>query len=38
MFLMFTLHRPDVLPSGDLGDPERGQAAYGLEPARSRRR
>jgi DNA-3-methyladenine glycosylase II len=31
MFLMFTLHRPDVLPVGDLGVRNAVKAAYGLE-------
>jgi len=31
MFLMFTLHRPDVLPTGDLGIRNAIQRAYGLE-------
>ena len=30
MFLMFTLHRPDVLPVGDLGVRNAAAAAYGL--------
>jgi DNA-3-methyladenine glycosylase II len=30
MFLMFTLHRPDVLPTGDLGIRNAIQRAYGL--------
>ena len=33
MFLMFTLHRPDVLPTGDLGMRNAIQRAYGLETA-----
>jgi DNA-3-methyladenine glycosylase II len=33
MFLMFTLHRPDVLPTGDLGVRNAMQLAYGLETA-----
>ncbi len=33
MFLMFTLHRPDVLPVGDLGVRNGVRAAYGLEAA-----
>ena len=37
MFLMFTLHRPDVLPVGDLGVRNAAMRAYGLpappEPA-----
>ena len=33
MFLMFTLHRPDVLPTGDLGVRNAVNAAYGLERA-----
>ena len=31
MFLMFTLHRPDVLPTGDLGVRNAIMRAYGLE-------
>jgi DNA-3-methyladenine glycosylase II len=31
MFLMFTLHRPDVLPVGDLGVRNAVMAAYGLD-------
>lgn len=31
MFLMFTLHRPDVLPVGDLGVRNAVARAYGLE-------
>ena len=31
MFLMFTLHRPDVLPVGDLGIRNAVRAAYGLD-------
>ena len=31
MFLMFTLHRPDVLPVGDLGVRNAAARAYGLE-------
>ncbi len=31
MFLMFTLHRPDVLPVGDLGVRNAVQRSYGLE-------
>jgi len=31
MFLMFSLHRPDVLPVGDLGIRNAVRAAYGLE-------
>ena len=31
MFLMFTLHRPDVLPTGDLGVRNAVMRAYGLE-------
>lgn len=31
MLLMFTLHRPDVLPVGDLGVRNAAQRAYGLE-------
>jgi len=30
MFLMFRLHRPDVLPVGDLGIVKAVQRAYGL--------
>jgi DNA-3-methyladenine glycosylase II len=30
MFLMFTLHRPDVLPVGDLGVRNAAMRAYGL--------
>jgi DNA-3-methyladenine glycosylase II len=30
---MFTLHRPDVLPTGDLGVRNAVRAAYGLEKA-----
>jgi DNA-3-methyladenine glycosylase II len=33
MFLMFTLHRPDVLPTCDLGVRNAIQRAYGLETA-----
>ena|SRR5215217_7277472 len=33
MFLMFTLHRPDVLAVGDLGIRNAVRAAYGLEAA-----
>ena len=33
MYLMFTLHRPDVLPTGDLGIRNAIQRAYGLETA-----
>ena len=33
MFLMFTLHRPDVLAVGDLGIRNAARAAYGLEAA-----
>jgi DNA-3-methyladenine glycosylase II len=33
MFLMFTLHRPDVLPTGDLGVRNAVKQAYGLEAA-----
>lgn len=33
MFLMFTLHRPDVLPTGDLGIRNAIQRAYELEEA-----
>jgi len=33
MFLMFTLHRPDVLPTGDLGVRNAVKRAYGLETA-----
>ena len=31
MFLMFTLHRPDVLPTGDLGVRNAAQRAYELD-------
>ena len=31
MFLMFTLHRPDVLPTGDLGVRNAAMGAYGLD-------
>ncbi len=31
MFLMFTLHRPDVLPVGDLGIRNAVRAAYGFD-------
>jgi len=31
MFLMFTLHRPDVLPVGDLGVRNAAREAYGLD-------
>jgi DNA-3-methyladenine glycosylase II len=31
MFLMFTLHRPDILPVGDLGVRNAAMRAYGLE-------
>ena len=31
MFLMFTLHRPDVLPVGDLGIRNAAMKAYGLD-------
>ena len=31
MFLMFTLHRPDVLPVGDLGVRNAAMRAYGLQ-------
>ena len=31
MFLMFTLHRPDVLPTGDLGVRNAVRDAYGLD-------
>jgi DNA-3-methyladenine glycosylase II len=31
MFLMFSLHRPDVLPTGDLGLRNAAMRAYGLE-------
>ena len=31
MFLMFTLHRPDVLPVGDLGVRNAAMVLYGLE-------
>ena len=38
MFLMFTLQRPDVLPTGDLGVRNAAMRAYGLDaPARTRR-
>ena len=39
MFLMFTLHRPDVLPVGDLGVRNAAMRAYGLAapPARGAR-
>ncbi len=33
MFLMFTLHRPDVLPVGDLGVRNAVRDAYGLDAA-----
>jgi DNA-3-methyladenine glycosylase II len=33
MFLMFTLHRPDVLPTGDQGIRNAIAAAYGLDGA-----
>ena len=33
MYLMFTLHRPDVLPTGDLGIRNAIQRAYGLATA-----
>jgi DNA-3-methyladenine glycosylase II len=33
MFLMFTLHRPDVLPTGDLGVRNAIMRAYGLQTA-----
>ena len=33
MFLMFRLHRPDVLPVGDLGIIKAVQRAYGLRKA-----
>ncbi|MBA2644888.1 MAG: DNA-3-methyladenine glycosylase 2 family protein [Solirubrobacterales bacterium] len=35
MFLMFTLHRPDVLPVGDLGVRNAVRDAYGLDAAPS---
>lgn len=35
MFLMFTLHRADVLPTGDLGVRNAARAAYGLPEAPS---
>jgi len=35
MFLMFRLHRPDVLPVGDLGIVRAVQRAYGLRKAPS---
>jgi DNA-3-methyladenine glycosylase II len=31
MFLMFTLHRPDVLPTGDLGVRNAAMRAFGLD-------
>jgi DNA-3-methyladenine glycosylase II len=31
MFLMFTLHRPDVLPTGDQGIRNAVKRAYGLD-------
>jgi DNA-3-methyladenine glycosylase II len=31
IFLMFTLHRPDVLPTGDLGVRNAAMRAYGLD-------
>jgi DNA-3-methyladenine glycosylase II len=31
MFLMFTLRRPDVLPTGDLGVRNAAMRAYGLD-------
>jgi DNA-3-methyladenine glycosylase II len=31
MFLMFTLHRPDVLPTGDVGIRNAAMRAYGLD-------
>jgi DNA-3-methyladenine glycosylase II len=31
LFLMFTLHRPDVLPTGDLGVRNAAMRAYGLD-------
>jgi DNA-3-methyladenine glycosylase II len=31
MFLIFTLHRPDVLPTGDLGVRNAVMRAYGLD-------
>ena len=31
MFLMFHLHRPDVLPVGDLGIREAARRLYGLD-------
>ena len=31
MFLMFTLHRPDVLPTGDQGIKNAVKRAYGLD-------
>ena len=37
MFLMFTLHRPDVLPTGDLGVRNAAMRAYQLDAPRSRR-
>jgi DNA-3-methyladenine glycosylase II len=33
MFLMFRLHRPDILPVGDLGIIKAVQRAYGLRKA-----
>ena len=36
MFLMFTLHRPDVLPTGDLGVRNAAMRAYGLDAAAQR--
>ncbi len=33
MFLMFTLHRPDVLPIGDLGVRNAARRAYALDAA-----
>ena len=38
MFLMFRLHRPDVLPVGDLGIVKAVQRAYGLRKAPDPRR
>ena len=36
MFLMFRLHRPDVLPVGDLGIVKAVQRAYRLRKRRRR--
>ena len=38
MFLMFTLHRPDVLPTGDQGIKNAVMTAYGLDAVPSRTR